>query len=968
MLDTALPLQYIFSVAHSTQGLPNLCLQICFKNDSKTLRFIALPDLFQITEQLLATDQQLVYWLKLIYQQQVTHEYAANVLVLHGALGAQVLPLLLASKNCYWINLQNALLIEGPPCPAHLEWETTGDGLKKLKCHLIGRQNIIFKLDPFWYLDQRTGQCGIVTIDLAPNIVNKLLAAPAMTDRQIKALYAALGNRSFSKKLPTKKKLARSFVLLPELHLCMLPVLIDNPYEENKKISVKVPVVSLQFNYGGKSFAAYKKDDAGKSKIMRDTQAEQDALTFIQTQGLIPLAQSPFAPATHIGAQAYFTLLQDNASAWLDFNLKVLPIVRDMGWQVSTSSEYPYQVIDQGDVEWYTELEEVVEQKWFNMELGISIHGEKINLLPLIVRAIENFFIQQKNELNILPEEGHLITKLPDGRLLPIPIARLKPILNVLTELFDHYHFNDQGKIRLSRIRAAQLLALEQSAQNQLNMRWWSAAQLQSLAKHLQNFKSIEQVVAPKGLAAVLRPYQQEGLNWLQFLRHYDLGGILADDMGLGKTIQTLTHILCEKESGRMKLPCLVVTPTTLVMNWQCEAKKYCPDLNVLVLHGASRQELFKDIKHYDVILTTYPLIVRDHDFFEKNKFYLIVLDEAQIIKNARSKAAILINKLDALYRLCLTGTPLENHLGELWSLFNFVMPGLLGDRKQFTRLFRIPIEKQHQTERQLALQERITPFILRRTKKSVALDLPDKTEILSMIEFEETQGDLYESVRLSLHESVQQAVERRGFANSQIIILDALLKLRQICCDPKLLKLHSVASHDVPSAKLQYLCDVLPNMIEEGRKILLFSQFTEMLGLIEKELLRLNIPYVILTGQTQDRMQPINAFQNGAVPLFLISLKAGGLGLNLTAADVVIHYDPWWNPAVERQATDRAHRIGQDKSIFVYKLIMAGSIEEKILALQQKKQNLLELLQVDLHDGSKQLCVEDLQQILQAL
>ena len=295
-------------------------------------------------------------------------------------------------------------------------------------------------------------------------------------------------------------------------------------------------------------------------------------------------------------------------------------------------------------------------------------------------------------------------------------------------------------------------------------------------------------------------------------------------------------------------------------------------------------------------------------------------------------------------------------------------MPGLLGDRKQFTRTFRIPIEKQHQTERQLALRERITPFILRRTKKSVALDLPDKTEILSMIEFEDTQRDLYESVRLSLHESVQLAVERRGLANSQIIILDALLKLRQICCDPKLLKLHSVQSHDVPSAKLQYLCDVLPNMIEEGRKILLFSQFTEMLGLIEKELLRLKIPYVILTGQTQDRMQPINAFQNGEVPLFLISLKAGGLGLNLTAADVVIHYDPWWNPAVERQATDRAHRIGQDKAIFVYKLIMAGSIEEKILALQQKKQNLLELLQVDCHDGSKQLCAEDLQQILHEL
>jgi SNF2 family DNA or RNA helicase len=284
----------------------------------------------------------------------------------------------------------------------------------------------------------------------------------------------------------------------------------------------------------------------------------------------------------------------------------------------------------------------------------------------------------------------------------------------------------------------------------------------------------------------------------------------------------------------------------------------------------------------------------------------------------------------------------MENHLGELWSLFHFLMPGFLGDSKKFGQTYRKPIEKEQDEARQQALTRRVRPFMLRRTKEEVVSELPPKTEIIQHIELLPTQRDLYESVRLAMHAKIQAEIEEKGLRRSQIVILDALLKMRQVCCDPRLLKLDA-AKGITESAKLQFLIDTLPEMIEENRKILLFSQFTSMLALIEKELHKLNIPYVILTGQTKDRQTPIDTFQTGKVPLFLISLKAGGTGLNLTAADTVIHYDPWWNPAVENQATDRAYRIGQAKPVFVYKLVTVGTVEEKILEMQQHKANLFE-------------------------
>ncbi|MGI4810847.1 MAG: DEAD/DEAH box helicase, partial [Janthinobacterium lividum] len=432
-----------------------------------------------------------------------------------------------------------------------------------------------------------------------------------------------------------------------------------------------------------------------------------------------------------------------------------------------------------------------------------------------------------------------------------------------------------------------------------------------------------------------------KGWYWLQFLRSAGLGGVLADDMGLGKTVQALAHLVVEQAQGRAEAPSLVICPTSLVTNWQAEAQRFAPSLRCLVLHGADRASRFEAIGTHDVVITTYPLLARDHAVLLAREWHIVVLDEAQTIKNPQATISKLTRALQAKQRLCLSGTPLENHLGELWSMFDFVMPGFLGDRRHFGSRYRGPIEKGGDRERQTLLARRIAPFLLRRTKEQVAPELPEKTEISETVTMSEAQRALYEGIRLAMHAKVRAAVARRGVAGSGIVILDALLKLRQACCDPRLLKLSAAKTAKAKSAKLERLFELLLPLLEEGRRVLLFSQFTSMLALIEAELVRLSLPYVLLTGDTQNRTDPVRRFQSGAVPLFLISLKAGGVGLNLTAADTVIHYDPWWNPAVENQATDRAHRIGQNKPVFVHRLITAETVEEKMQVLKGRKQAL---------------------------
>ena len=437
--------------------------------------------------------------------------------------------------------------------------------------------------------------------------------------------------------------------------------------------------------------------------------------------------------------------------------------------------------------------------------------------------------------------------------------------------------------------------------------------------------------------------------------------------MGLGKTAQTLAHLLMEKQAGHLQdSPALIVAPTSLMHNWFKEAEKFTPELKVLLLQGPDRHQYFEQIPQYDIVLTTYPLLARDEEQLKQYEYHQLILDEAQNIKNPRAKAAQVVRQLKARHRLCLTGTPMENHLGELWALFYFLMPGFLYSQEIFNKKYRYPIEKRGDQELRQKLVSRIKPFILRRLKTDVAKELPEKTTIEVNIDMNEQQSKLYEAVRATMQENIQKIVAEKGFKRSQIQILDALLKLRQVCCHPSLLKLDSVKIGQAHSAKLEQLMDMVVPMVEEGRKILIFSQFTSMLELIEQQLNHAEIGYVKLTGKTKKRDEVITAFQSGQVPVFLISLKAGGVGLNLTAADTVIHYDPWWNPAAEDQASDRAWRIGQDKPVFVYKLITNQSIEEKIIALQQNKAELAQSILSADHEGEAKLTENDVMKLFE--
>jgi SNF2 family DNA or RNA helicase len=473
---------------------------------------------------------------------------------------------------------------------------------------------------------------------------------------------------------------------------------------------------------------------------------------------------------------------------------------------------------------------------------------------------------------------------------------------------------------------------------------------------------AIPPVTVPKSFKGKLRPYQAQGVAWLQFLSSAGLGGVLADDMGLGKTVQTLVHLLIEQAAGRLDRPALIVCPTSLIPNWTAEAKRFAPGLRVLALHGPSRRERFGEIADHDLVLSTYPLLTRDHEVLTAQDWRAVILDEAQTIKNPNAEATRQALRLRADQRLCLSGTPLQNHLGELWSLFDFLSPGFLGSAGTFRRRYRTPIEKHGDEERQTLLVRRVRPFLLRRTKDEVANELPPKTEITEQVELGAAQRAIYEGIRVSMHARVQAAIAERGLARSGIVILDALLKLRQACCDPRLLKLKVAQEAKAGSAKLDRLMELLDVLLGEGRRVLLFSQFTSMLALIEARLAQAKIDYVILTGDTIDRATPVRRFQAGEVPVFLISLKAGGVGLNLTEADTVIHYDPWWNPAVEDQATDRAHRIGQTKKVFVHRLVATGTIEEKMEVLKVRKRALVASVLSATQGGALKLTQDDVE------
>ncbi len=656
-------------------------------------------------------------------------------------------------------------------------------------------------------------------------------------------------------------------------------------------------------------------EEVGLIRIERDLAAEEEALKQLESVGLVRLhgRNDQFVQP----GWKQDVALRDAWFAWID---QQKPELEQAGWQVELV-EHQGLTISQADAI-HGEVEESGND-WFSLRFDLEFDGWVMPLLPLVSELLEHY---QPGEL---PETLYL--NAGKGHFVKVPSARIEPVLSTIIELFDQV---DGDTLALPRPDVGRLNDLD-------GVPIQGATSLRKLAAALRDFSGLEKVKLPTTFKGTLRDYQLHGVNWLQFLRSHGFGGILADDMGLGKTIQTLAHLAVEKRAGRMKYPCLIVAPTSLMSNWQREAARFTPGLKVIVLQGPERFERFDQVEAANLVLTTYPLLPRDREALLAQQWHYLILDEAQQIKNPKAQAAQVARRLKAEHRLCLTGTPMENHLSELWAQFDFLMPGFLGEHQAFRRHYRTPIEQHGDGEKLQRLTRRTAPFMLRRTKDLVAAELPPKTELLRTVTLGDKQAMLYESVRLTMEKKVRQSIANRGLARSHIIVLEALLKLRQVCCDPRLLPAGTRGAKAAGSAKLELLFDLLPELIDEGRRVLLFSQFTTMLGLIENEVNKHGIAYTKLTGKTRKRDEAIERFRAGQVSLFLISLKAGGVGLNLTEADTVIHYDPWWNPAVEHQATDRAHRIGQDKPVFVYKLVAEGTVEERILALQERKQRL---------------------------
>ncbi|MBQ4860383.1 DEAD/DEAH box helicase [Pseudoalteromonas sp. MMG013] len=533
-----------------------------------------------------------------------------------------------------------------------------------------------------------------------------------------------------------------------------------------------------------------------------------------------------------------------------------------------------------------------------------------------------------------------------------IPTLTFNELLG-LKARFSYYSSSQQFKFPLSYAR--KLYELESTTVVS------SDAKLTDYLAELDSPQSIQfNIPSTDSQTFVLRDYQEQGVRWLKFLNKHQLGGILADDMGLGKTLQVIAYFISQHNT-LMTQPSLIVCPTSLVSNWQNEFKRFAPHLTLTTVHGSDREKTLERVHTARFILTTYPLLKRDLHYYKGLKFDSIVLDEAQYIKNESAQVSKCVKQLQAEFKLCLSGTPVENNLLELKSLLDFVMPDVLGTKQQFKHYFQIPIEKEQDIARANELKALIAPFILRRTKVDVVKELPDKTELIKELEFTPEQANLYHSVQTKIEDKLLTLFKEQGAQKSKLVFLDALLKLRQICCHPQLVD-KQVNSE---SAKFQWLCEHLPVMLSQGRKIIIFSQFTSVLELIAKQLTESDIGFSTLTGQTRNRERVISTFTEGLCDVFLISLKAGGTGLNLTQADTVIHFDPWWNPAVENQATDRAYRIGQDKPVFVYKLIMANSIEQKVHSMQLQKQALVDAL---FEDKSLNLSQFDETQMLEML
>jgi superfamily II DNA or RNA helicase len=837
---------------------------------------------------------------------------------LQGRSGARVVQRVMASGRAFWGSLRSPPLREGAPRRARLSWRIEESGEQHLAGHVDDSAAVLLRLEPAIYVDVATREWGVVELPCSQALVDRY-AGRRVSPEQVHALIDELDGEA---NITTFPRPARLVIERQSLSGLRARLNLGAGAEARQ-----------QYLYNGAAVDSQCLDAHGDyvrivvSGMVREIPRDREREKALAARLASVLPQRP-----------------SGCDAWLSFVLDAAPALESEGWEIVIEAGFPFRLahLDR----WFGELESASHDDWFSLQLGAMVDGRPVNLLSALAAYLQDSAAGESvqgsapiaaHEPSSLQIGEHWLMRLEDGRYLPIGMDRIRRIAAMLVELFDPDGLDDQRRLVMPRAQRYRLAPLLEFGEVTLRS---SEPAVRELAGEINELTAIEPVAVPEGFRAELRPYQCEGLAWLQFLRRHRLGGLLADDMGLGKTVQAVAHLLLEKDAGRLQRPALIVAPVSALANWQHEIQHFAPALRWLTLHGPGRRERFAAIASADVVITGYPQLQLDTDLLLEQDFYMVILDEAQLIKNPRARVSQVARALRTEHRLCLTGTPVENHLGELWALFAFAEPRLLGEERQFQRQYRAPIERGGDRLRAESLAERLAPCLLRRTKDAVARELPPKSEMIETIVLDERQRDFYDAIRLASHRRLREILERQGLARSQITILDTLLKLRQACCDPRLVAAGG-ANETIPSAKLDWLATALPELAADGRRILLFSQFTSMLRLIEAKVRELEIPYCLLTGETRERAAQVERFQAGGAPLFLISLKAGGTALNLTAADTVIHYDPWWNPAAEAQATDRAHRIGQERPVFVYKLIAQNTVEERMLALQEEKRAL---------------------------
>ncbi len=854
-------------------------------------------------------------------------------------------------------------LVFGEVCAASLTWREVAVGNQnkvhtlRLTATIAGQPVDLIPTDPPYALDLAANRMTPVSITLSAASLMQLAALPpvpledTLAWSYVRDAINALPDAAAVPPLP----IADTDQLMQPKAILEF-ALVEHEYQHGWGRNAHTethsfPAVHLWFDYAGRRVpvspqgldAAIEVEQQGtatRTTLARNVRAEQQWIRRMPPPLVRAAAvERTLAQAAYEGKLRVHSLWALADHGWAHDGAHVFAAAQAAGFEIEIDPGFPLTLTDIPEPEF--ELTPTPDRGWFRIALGVTVGERRIDLAPALARLI-GAQADPEAWLDALPSVPMVLLSIePDKLRVHSTVVRIPGVRvhALLAPVFDWFRGGDVAPI--SGLQAALNPELPVAAIRYLgrdDQRWIGLRN--AVAEGVAFFSP---VVPHAGFLGTLRPYQLHGLAWLEHLRRLSMAAVLADDMGLGKTVQTLAFLHRRRKSDAAERPSLIVAPTSVTVNWLAEATRFAPELKVLVHRGVARSLDAAALADIDLVVTSYPILQRDAKRFAEIEWDVAVFDEAQMIKNAKAKTYQAAQSLNAAMRVALTGTPMENHLGELWALFNLLLPGLLGDPDSFNRVFRHPIEQRAANEQMQKLRARIRPFLLRRTREQVLADLPEKTEYTRWIELNPVQADLYESLRTAIHDDIRKVIDKKGLKQSTIHILDALLKLRQVCCDPRLVKLPEAKKRfaEAGSAKLDWLMSHLPELVEEKRQVLVFSQFTSMLALIAEGLTALNIDFVTLTGDTTDRDTPIKRFQSGDVRVFLLSLKAGGVGLNLTAADTVIHYDPWWNPAVEAQATARAHRIGQTKPVFVTRLVSQGTLEERMMTLLARKREL---------------------------